>query len=42
MITILTRLRIWCAQRLLDLGLIGAANWIAPRRKFQPSERELT
>jgi len=26
------RLRCWLANRLLDLGLIEAAKWVAPRR----------
>jgi hypothetical protein len=26
------RLRIWIANRLLDLGLIEAAKWVAPER----------
>jgi hypothetical protein len=30
------RTRVWIANRLLDLGLIDAAKWVAPKRWGRP------
>ena len=39
MTSLWTRTRVWVANRLLDLGLIEAAKWVAPKRWGRPSGR---
>ena len=36
MTSLWTRTRVWVANRLLDLGLIEAAKWVAPKRWGRP------